>query len=707
MTERSKRSRRSKRSKGDGARHVRTPEGAKRYGEAIGAKIELNADGTVKKVTPTGPRSTQDKAAIKEVQAEATNKSLAHPPTKAAPQGPKHAAPTPAPKPLAGITPLAKKAPAKKAPVKKAPVKAAPKKATPKPGGTAVPIGMTFDPVTDDDGVDLLSKMVKKADQLGADSAQSLLHDMIEDFAYDNPGVEPHHVASMIQEIMGNPPEWFDDDKYRVAVFKVIDSIHDDHAAEVVANTPAKKAVPKKAPAKKAPVKKAAPKAAEKPPAAPPALTAVDLLFDASDLPPKGLPSTEKVDAAYKHFDAAAAADVDAQSLLKQIDASARTLTPDGGFEGITSGVRLWSAMLERAGDEGRDDLRDRLLEIGGDDPSDVLSTLDESVAAALTNKFKFSSQLDPNILSASIASAAKSTGADTTLITRKLASSPSPNVSGPANKLHPTGAVKSQFVNPAIHGTVDSGVHLDADEPITVAPEPDPTTRFYDSANQLPVGVVNDSTAPVGSKDFPLFIAENETRRWQEFGAELTNEDREDWTDDQYRAVYSYTQESGTANDALRDGGWEDEDSEERWGPAWQIRQMDELFDNEQIVTPFDRHAVLTRGTDGMDFGLPSRPSNAQWRDLVDQTITNLSFTSASVTNNPAFGGSVRVVYLVPPGIKGIYVSGDAENPAISSYGSDEREVILQRGLTYTVKSATPSMSPRFQWDVIAEVHP
>ncbi|XAO35576.1 ADP-ribosyltransferase [Gordonia phage Morgana] len=316
-----------------------------------------------------------------------------------------------------------------------------------------------------------------------------------------------------------------------------------------------------------------------------------------------------------------------------------------------------------------------------------AMFTLAEGAAYQVERQFEFDTTVNLDALSKAIYGEASHAGVSPADVGAEMVKSNLPEVREAAQRLQPV-----TFHSPA-------GYSADV---VDATPAPDPTTAHLDSNNQLPIGTVTDPTAKRGSRENPMWFNQDDEDAWRRAGSAITDQDRANWDPRGLDAMHNYTSSSsGMMNRYLWDGN---NPYLSNSPTALDIQALDAVFDDDDVVTPFDRHTVLTRGASAREMGVGSSASYNEMKAQVGKTLDTPAYLSTSITNHPEFDGHVRYVYIVAPGVRGLYVDGDGINRAPTSLPG-EREVILQRGIQRKVISVRESMSPGHQYDVIMEV--
>lgn len=128
----------------------------------------------------------------------------------------------------------------------------------------------------------------------------------------------------------------------------------------------------------------------------------------------------------------------------------------------------------------------------------------------------------------------------------------------------------------------------------------------------------------------------------------------------------------------------------------------LDEFFD---VAPQPDEWMVVSRGARMIDFGLAEGDDPTS---IIGKVKRNDGYTSTSMAEQPAFGGSVRVIYRCPPGTKGAYLamgSGSHDPECLTKYWG-ENEYLLPRGTTYKILSVTKRPpGGGYKYDVVAEI--
>lgn len=121
----------------------------------------------------------------------------------------------------------------------------------------------------------------------------------------------------------------------------------------------------------------------------------------------------------------------------------------------------------------------------------------------------------------------------------------------------------------------------------------------------------------------------------------------------------------------------------------------------------PVEDWTICTRGSYGAyDVGIDHSATIDELRGQIGKTVLNKGYSSTSLGSKPAFGGDLRIIYRVPPGLKGLWVSGDGKGQKISSCGSSEREFILPRNLKIKVIAVEEHKDGLgYKHDVVVEI--
>ena len=122
----------------------------------------------------------------------------------------------------------------------------------------------------------------------------------------------------------------------------------------------------------------------------------------------------------------------------------------------------------------------------------------------------------------------------------------------------------------------------------------------------------------------------------------------------------------------------------------------------------PIEDWTIITRGAyGGYDVGINHSNSTLdEVRAQIGKTVLNKGYSSTSLGSKPAFGGSFRIIYRVPPGLKGLWVAGSGSGPKLSSCSSSEREFILPRNLKVKVVAANEHTDNLgYKFDVVVEI--
>lgn len=239
----------------------------------------------------------------------------------------------------------------------------------------------------------------------------------------------------------------------------------------------------------------------------------------------------------------------------------------------------------------------------------------------------------------------------------------------------------------------------------------------------------VPNINAPLGSSDNPhVFQKFNSgtasTSDWQTFGAMHTNQDKAAWDDPaSYKHAYTYTATTNPYNKGA--GGKKTKD----------VKGLQNAF-KDSAVKPLEEWTVVGSSQDALFFtGANNIPipdgsghtlpfhagglmntsvANQQEKlsGLIGQTFVQSNFVSAAIPVDKEFGmfNNIRVLFRLPPGSKGLYVSGNPNHKGkpISHFHEGEMEMVLPSYQTLKVISVGPSTAgPTSQYniDVVVEV--
>ncbi|QXN74349.1 ADP-ribosyltransferase [Gordonia phage Cafasso] len=404
----------------------------------------------------------------------------------------------------------------------------------------------------------------------------------------------------------------------------------------------------------------------------------------------------EKLDKAYTFLATQAAFNADPGIALGAVNGFA----VDG--DDTVSAIVLHQRMRERAqanGDQEMLDYLDRVRTYSDSGQGAHLHTGAEVAAAKAFKAHKWDDVVSPAHLSDSIHNQAAALGVSPSEVYAALA----------ANAKTPEITKALSVIAPDTATPLGGGVAAAFEPSYDIAPD----TASLPSSDQLPRSVVRDPDAPRGSAGNPLWVATSDRERRQEIGAEMTSQDRDDWDEHEFGAMQAYTDDSGDYNNHLRGGGQGNPDldiddlgySFHSWDAADVVELLDRAFESDAI-TPLGQHTVLARGCSPSDFDLPWGATGRELKALEGEVVDTAAYTSTSLSNDPHFGGKIRQILIVPPGVRAMYVDGDEDNSPITRVPG-EREVILPRGLRRRIVSVTESPSSKFEYDVVVEVLP
>lgn len=296
------------------------------------------------------------------------------------------------------------------------------------------------------------------------------------------------------------------------------------------------------------------------------------------------------------------------------------------------------------------------------------------------------------------------------------------------------TKSIKSNTPTPTplpAPGSTASGVYTPTFDTTTVALQPGTTHTplLPQSPLAATLGLaVPDITAPLGSSDNPHVFQKwnagtSNTTDWQTFGAMHTNQDKAGWdTKVNYDTARKYTETTAPYNRLAAGKETKDTKALDKAFKDSAVRETEEW-----VVVSSSQDAKFFTGAngtlipDGSGHTNPFQasdimysPEARQLQDLsglIGQTFVQTNYVSAAVPVDKEFGFSnnIRVLFRLPPGSKGIYVSGNPghKGTPISYFNEGEMEMVLPRHQTLKVISVVPTTKTGggYTIDVVVEV--
>ena len=235
------------------------------------------------------------------------------------------------------------------------------------------------------------------------------------------------------------------------------------------------------------------------------------------------------------------------------------------------------------------------------------------------------------------------------------------------------------------------------------------PTGKWTDgqSSNKVPLTSFGDSKKLAGSYQNPIHFGYHYDQgvwaKLKKFGSSMTSQIWSKFTLGEKKSVKNYTGGGYTPiNGFLRSGTQYGSGA----GYASDVKNIDSAMSKSN---PAEDWFLVCRGAGGgYDFGLNSHNfSLEEARVQIGKTVLNKGFTSGSLGSQPGYGGKYcRVIYRVPPGLKGLWVSGDGSGNSLANGGESEREYILPRNLKVKVLAVDEHKDGMsFKYDVVVEI--
>lgn len=235
------------------------------------------------------------------------------------------------------------------------------------------------------------------------------------------------------------------------------------------------------------------------------------------------------------------------------------------------------------------------------------------------------------------------------------------------------------------------------------------PTGKWTDgqSSNKVPLTSFGDSKKLAGSYQNPIHFGYHYDQgvwaKLKKFGSSMTSQIWSKFTIGEKKSVKNYTGGGYTPiNGFLRSGTQYGSGA----GYASDVKNIDSAMSKSN---PAEDWFLVCRGAGGgYDFGLNSHNfSLEEARVQIGKTVLNKGFTSGSLGSQPGYGGKYcRVIYRVPPGLKGLWVSGDGSGNSLANGGESEREYILPRNLKVKVLAVDEHKDGMsFKYDVVVEI--
>lgn len=164
-------------------------------------------------------------------------------------------------------------------------------------------------------------------------------------------------------------------------------------------------------------------------------------------------------------------------------------------------------------------------------------------------------------------------------------------------------------------------------------------------------------------------------------------------YPDDELKVLRDYTGSGyGPMNNTLRSSKGKRTNAK--------IRTMDAAIER---AAPVPERVELVRNSTLRQLGITTTKGDP--RNLVGSEFVDHGYMSTSLSRGGAMQGDVRMILNVPPGTKGIYVSGDGGKKGpqiISDYGGGESEIILARGSRFVVTKVSKVGD---KWHVEADI--
>lgn len=212
------------------------------------------------------------------------------------------------------------------------------------------------------------------------------------------------------------------------------------------------------------------------------------------------------------------------------------------------------------------------------------------------------------------------------------------------------------------------------------------PVVARTNSTHDLPTSAA-DGKGAAGTFNNPhVFNSGYGSDELQKYGRKYTS--TTGWNSTQQSAIRGYSTSSGAnaINNWLRSGNVPQYGGGDAGSIAAKVKAIDAGFQAPQ-VKPLEDWTIVTRGTNGgWELGLGTdSPDFDDIQKMVGKTVQNKSFISTSLDKQSAFGGSMKIIYKLPPGFKGIFMG----NSSTLTQHSSEREMMLPRNLQYKILEA------------------
>lgn len=232
------------------------------------------------------------------------------------------------------------------------------------------------------------------------------------------------------------------------------------------------------------------------------------------------------------------------------------------------------------------------------------------------------------------------------------------------------------------------------------------PTGKYAQDSAKMPLTSFGDSKQLAGSYQNPINfgVAYDVTASMAKWGSASNPQSGSHFNSGEIHAISWYTGSGAKdhINPFLRSGSV-------GYGNATKIQKAVKDMDSAIAKSnPVEDWTIVTRGAyGGYDIGINHSNSTIdEVRAQIGKTVLNKGYSSTSLGSKPAFGGSYRIIYRVPPGMKGLWVSGNGSGHKLSSCSSAEREFILPRNLKLKVVAANEhSDNLGYKFDVVVEI--
>jgi len=216
---------------------------------------------------------------------------------------------------------------------------------------------------------------------------------------------------------------------------------------------------------------------------------------------------------------------------------------------------------------------------------------------------------------------------------------------------------------------------------------------------NTLSDSIWSDKSSSVGSYANPHAFQHGDSAAIRNYGDKYVTHNA--WQPEQKSAWYAFSGgASGSINSWFRVGaaGFSDPNGHTATSASTHAKGLLDAFKSPNLK-PLDDWTIVTRGTSGgWEFGIGS--DTASFDDVKAQegkVVRNKCPVSSSLRTAPAFSGSFRITYKLPPGFKGLWLGSKSAH-------ASEDEMILPPGMAYKIVEVKKGASG-YGTEVLVEV--